>query len=85
MHKTDIIKNALGCLIKKISVQENCQVGLKSWISSPQIKARKAYTLDSAHVPLQCNFYLLQSLHNVPYQFMHSGMSQSWGSILNLD
>ena len=64
MHKTDIIKNALGCLIKKISAQENCQIGLKSWISSPQIKAR--YTLASAHVPLQCIFYLLQLLHNVP-------------------
>ena len=54
MHKTDIIKNALGCLIKK----NLCARELPGWIEIMNIQ--------HLHVPLQCIFYLLQSLHNVP-------------------
>ena len=52
---TDIIKNALGCLIKKNNL---CARELPGWI--------KIMNIQHLHVPLQCIFYLLQSLHNVP-------------------
>ena len=55
MHKTDMIKNALGCLIKKNYL---CARELPGWI--------EIMNIHHLHVPLQFNFYLLQLLHNVP-------------------
>ena len=58
MHKTDIIKSTLGCIIKKNQKNYLCTRELPGWIEIMNIK--------HLHVPLQCTFYLLQSLHNVP-------------------